>query len=199
MELSGVRFGRLIAVQKATSGKRAAWHCVCDCGAEVVKAQGDLRSGDTTSCGCARRDANIRRNTKHGLTSTPTYRKWQGMWKRVRSPHAHGNACYAGTTVCKRWAKFENFLADMGEAPVGYSLDRINNRKGYMPSNCRWVPLSEQARNTRRLRFFNGVHVSKAARDAGLAPDVVFDRINKLGWSIERALSTPKRNINRKF
>ena len=198
MELTGGRFGRLTAVRKATNGKRTAWYCVCDCGAKVVKAQGDLRSGDTRSCGCARRDANIRRNTRHGLTNTPTYKKWQGMWKRVRSPNGSGNACYAGITVCKRWAKFENFLADMGEVPDGYSLDRINNSKGYSRANCRWVPLAEQARNTQRLRFFRGLHISEAARRAGLEPDVVFDRINKLGWDVKRALITPKRNINRR-
>lgn len=54
-----------------------------------------------------------------------------------------------GIAVCKRWDKYENFLADMGEAPPGKSLDRINNNRGYMPSNCRWATPKEQARNKR--------------------------------------------------
>ena len=198
MDLAGVRFGRLIAQRKTNKGKRVAWECVCDCGTATITAQVDLRAGDSTSCGCAKRDATVARNYKHGLTDTPTHFAWKRMRRRVRHPEDSGNACYIGVTICRRWDKFENFFADMGEVPAGHSLDRISNRKGYSPSNCRWVPLSDQARNTRRLRRVGDTYVSEAARQAGLDPDVVFDRINKLGWDIDRALTTPKQNQRRR-
>jgi hypothetical protein len=54
-----------------------------------------------------------------------------------------------GIAVCKRWLKFENFLTDMGEAPAGYTLDRINGKKGYSPTNCRWATPTQQAHNSR--------------------------------------------------
>lgn len=193
MELKGVRFGRLAVLHKAVGTKRMSWVCVCDCGNKVVKAQVDLRSGDTTSCGCLKREMLALRNTTHGLTDTPAYRKWKGMWARVRDTQRQQNACYKNIKVCKRWESFQLFLEDMGAPPKGFSLDRINNNKGYSKSNCRWVPLSEQAKNTRRLRMYKGQHISEAARAVGLDPDVVFDRINKLGWDIETALKTPKR------
>lgn len=193
MELKGVRFGLLTAVKRTTKGTRVAWECACDCGNRTVAAQLELRNGDTKSCGCLRIAATSAKNTTHGMTHTRAYAKWKGMWARVRNAHLKENHCYIGVAVCKRWEKFENFYADMGELPEGYSLDRIDNKKGYSKSNCRWVPLEEQSRNTRRLRLHKGVHISEAARRVGLNPDVVLDRINKLGWDIDRALATPLR------
>lgn len=197
MELQGVRFGRLTVLRRVEGTKRVAWACACDCGNEVVRAQVDLRRGDTKSCGCLRREQRAIKNETHGATSTAAYKKWKSMWARVRNKHKEKNACYAQVKVVKRWERFENFYADMGDPPEGYSLDRIDNRKGYTKANCRWVPLAEQARNTTRTRKYKGVCLSQAARNAGLAPDVVFDRVNKLGWSIDRALATPKREALR--
>jgi len=193
MELQGVQFGRLTVLERATGTRKTAWVCACVCGVVVTKTQDDLRSGDTKTCGCIKREQLVARNKTPGLTDTPAYKKWRGMWSRVRSTDRKQNTCYVGVTVCRRWEKFENFLADMGTPPEGYSLDRVDNTKGYNKKNCRWVPLAEQARNTRRQRMYKGVCLSEAARKAGLSPDVVSDRVNKLGWSIERALSTPKR------
>lgn len=73
---------------------------------------------------------------------SPTYKSWRYMRDRVaRDPD------YAGVTICERWGKFENFLADMGEQPNGKTLDRIDNGKGYAPENCQWATAVEQARN----------------------------------------------------
>ena len=72
---------------------------------------------------------------------------WAAMLQRCRG--SHPNYGGRGITVCERWAKFENFLADMGERPAGMTLDRKDNDGDYEPGNCRWATYSEQRRNQR--------------------------------------------------
>jgi hypothetical protein len=95
------------------------------------------------------------RRTKHGYRPRgpydPTYISWLGMRQRCRDPHRKGYHYWGGRgiRVCARWARFENFLADMGERPTARTLDRINPNGHYEPGNCRWATASEQRRNRR--------------------------------------------------
>jgi len=80
-----------------------------------------------------------------------TYRAWVNMKGRcLNSKHA-GFADYGGRGIgiCERWMSFENFLADMGEAPEGMTLDRERVNEGYKPDNCRWATAKQQANNRR--------------------------------------------------
>lgn len=97
-----------------------------------------------------------------------------------------------GIKVCKRWLKFENFLADMGERPLGKTINRKDNDKGYYLGNCNWATISEQLLN-RRLTIFatvNGVTkpLTTWAVERGIQPQLARQRIRK-GWSIERVLN----------
>jgi len=84
-----------------------------------------------------------------------TYSAWDNMMGRCyRRKNDPSTMYWRGVVVCKRWHKFDNFLADMGEKPEGLTLDRIDGRKGYYPQNCRWASRTAQSRNT-KLRSDN--------------------------------------------
>ena len=57
-DLTGKRFGSLTVRARAGSNnhKKAMWLCDCDCGNKVVIVGSSLTSGNTTSCGCSRKN-----------------------------------------------------------------------------------------------------------------------------------------------
>lgn len=83
----------------------------------------------------------------------------------------------------------------MGQRPEGTSIERIDNDGNYCKSNCRWATKLEQARNTRRLRNVTLDGQTKCLSEwceaKGLNYDTVLFRIDELGWSYEKALTTP--------
>lgn len=105
------------------------------------------------SIGCARAwNARTHGATTHTCKS-PEYESWMAMKSRCLNPNATGYEAYGGRgiTICDAWRyDFEAFFADMGERPVGTSLDRIDNDRGYESGNCRWATAKEQAANRRR-------------------------------------------------
>lgn len=160
---AGVVQGSLTVIEDVGKNKHGArlWKCLCTCGEEVVKSTNALNGG-VAHCGlkCSGPTGGAAR-TKHGLYATKEYRLWQGIIQRCTNPGAQHYARYGGRgiRVAVRWQKsFEVFLADVGFAPTAaHTLDRINNDKGYTPSNVRWATRKEQA-NNRSTNLFDVVH-----------------------------------------
>ena len=105
-----------------------------------------------------------------------------------------------GKTVCEEWANYDAF--EKWALSNGYkdclSIEIIDGTKGYSPDNCRWATPKEQANNTRRnhLITYNGETHTMAqwAGITGVPYQTLAKRINKLGWDIERALTTPAKS-----
>ncbi len=157
LDLTNKRFGRLVAV-KATplrNNGNILWECKCDCGnIKRVRAH-VLRCGDTRSCGCLVKEKsplNLVRSILHGMSRTPTWNVWQHMRRRCYDSSDVSYRYYGqrGIKVCERWQDFELFLRDMGEKPIGLSIERIDNDGDYEPSNCKWATAKEQRANQRR-------------------------------------------------
>lgn len=133
-------------------------------------------------------------NYKHGMNGTPTYKSWQEMKCRCKNPnHSKNHNTYANITYCEEWEKFENFFKDMGVRPPNTTLDRIDPRGNYEPSNCRWADNHTQAINKTNSRYltFNGEtkHISEWAKITGIKRRTISARILSYGWTVERALT----------
>jgi len=123
---------------------------------------------------------------------TRTYRKWDSMIARCYRPSHPAYKYYGakGIQVCQQWRhSFKAFLSDMGEAPGGYWIDRIDNTKGYEPGNVRWVTPSESAKNRKQREQVAG-SIRQQARQAGVSYGLVINRMVR-GWTIEQALTIP--------
>jgi hypothetical protein len=135
-------------------------------------------------------------NYQHGYSKTPTHRTWLSMKRRCDNPNACNYYLYGGRGIKyeSRWAKFENFLEDMGERPVGkMSLERIDHNGNYCKENCKWIPLFDQGSNKRnnRLIEYNGETKTLAqwARHSGVSVSTLFSRLNIQGWDMEKAIT----------
>lgn len=154
----GSKFGNWLVMRK--SDRKRYWLCHCTCGVNKKVCDTNLTMGKSKGC----RACNIKRmiENPHKLTHghrrerTPTYISWRSMRARCLYEGATQYEYYGGRgiTICERWDKFQNFLADMGERPEGTTLDREDTNGNYEKSNCSWSSRSKQMRNTRRASHY---------------------------------------------
>lgn len=208
-DLTGQRFGKLVAVNSIYDRERrlTLWECKCDCGNMCLIRANSLSHGRVMSCGCLRKDSNKQNKTTHGMSRTRIYNTWHSMKARCYNPTSHNYGYYGkrGICVCDEWrTSFEKFYA--WAIHNGYradlTLDRIDSNGNYCPENCRWVTTRVQ-NNNRRVSLnitYNGrtQNLSDWCKELNLPYIRIYQRIVKYGYTFEDAITEPTHNRIRK-
>lgn len=141
-------------------------------------------------------------NVRHGHACngvvSKTYKAWRGMISRCHNPKDKDFKDYGGRgiQVCSDWMdSFKSFLSGVGEAPVGMTIDRIDNSKNYEPGNVRWVSRREQNKNRRNTRVvtvrgFTGT-IQEACNRFGTPYQLFWQRLSR-GLDPETAMFREK-------
>ena len=201
-DLTGKKYGRLFVAEHiglvGGKHKKHAYRCICDCGNEKTIIGESLVSGNTSSCGCVRKEKTKEKNLVHGCSGNSMYNVWKSMKGRCFNHKNKGYDNYGGRgiSVCEEWNDYSNFHEDMASTyESGLTLDRIDNNGDYCKDNCRWVPLRTQMRNQRRtIRVEwdgNSVSLRDLCEQKNLNFHMVKNRIFRLGWDVKRAIETP--------
>lgn len=211
-DLTGQKFDRLTVIARAENhvqpcgSQYVQWFCKCECGKEVIVSASNLKKGHTKSCGCLQKE----KVTTHGLKKTRLYVIWRDIKARCFNPNAKGFKYYGGSGIvmCAEWRNnfksFYDWSILNGYNPNAKreecTIDRIDNNKGYCPENCRWVDNLVQQnnkRNNRLLTYNNETHsTAEWSRILNISRYTLFRRL-KLGWTVEKTLSTPVRQMNK--
>lgn len=187
IDITGAVFNRWTVLGYAGKGT-GLWNVRCECGTIAAVNASNLKRGATKSCGCLRRETSQVTATKHGALaggcSSKTYSIWKAMKKRCSNTNTADYHRYGGRgiKVCDRWlSAFENFLADMGECPKDFTIDRINNDGDYEPGNCRWASRKEQSMNKPDLVWLDykgsKITLSDFARSIGKSHSTVWRNV----------------------
>lgn len=218
--LTGKQFNRLTIIKeiepkKVGKGNRKTRMvlCRCICGGEISVMLEHLRSGNTKSCGCLKREIAIKTinkvntsgiikgknnyNYTHGMSKTRIYDIYYGMHKRCNNLKNKTYANYGERGIKLLWKNFDEFYNDMYKSYVKHckkygkkdtSIDRINNNGHYCKKNCRWATREEQANNTRCNVLINNKTIAQWAQKIGISRGAITGR-RRRGDTIKQALS----------
>lgn len=198
--LEGQKFGKLTVIKFEYKKNYIDYYkCKCECGKEKIIRGYDLKSGKTKSCGCVAKG----NHTIHKKSKTKLYWVWQSMKARCNNENNKRYKHYGGRgiKVCEEWSNdysnFHNWAVQNGYKE-GLTIDRIDVNKNYEPNNCRWVTKEVQANNmtTNKVIKYKGLEMNIAQWEKflRLPKNVLRQRIEKLGWSIEKAIETKSKS-----
>lgn len=200
----GDKYGRLTIQEYAGKAKNGSTlvKCICDCGTEKIVRLYSLQKGEIKSCGCLAKELLIKRNktikyTTHGQSRTRLYTIWCDMKQRCLNKNREVFKHYGERkiSICDEWKNNFNSFYDWAMAngyKNGLSIERIDINDGYSPKNCKWIPKSEQSKNTCRTHFVthNGKTqcVEDWCKELGIKSNTILGRARTLNGDYYKAL-----------
>lgn len=202
----GFKFGRLSLLEIYMEGKYKKGSFLCDCGNKHSVRFSSVLAGESKSCGCYSREMASERAQTHGLSRHRLADIWYGVCKRCLNkkrkdyPHYGGR----GIKICPEWHPdnpdgLKNFIKDMdGSYTSGLEIERKDVNGNYCKDNCTWVTRRSQTNNFRHTVKieYKGVELglSEWAYLLGISRRTLQDRLGKLGWDTDTAITTPHKN-----
>lgn len=192
-DYTGLVSGKLTAVRYVGTDKRnkSVWLFRCECGTYISRrASNVINDKAIQSCGCIPKG-----KITHGMTDSPTWNSWRSMIDRcTNSAHPkYKNYGGRGISVDLAWMDFTQFLRDVGERPPNTTLDRIDNDRGYTPSNCRWADKIHQANNKSSVVIIQGQPIMYWVAMSGIKESTIRERVRRWG-DVPRVLDPVKPN-----
>jgi hypothetical protein len=199
----GERFGKLTVIKEGQSLRQPSGQvnrtiiCKCDCGNTTQVRLLHLIRGRTASCGCLIGE-------KHNDRKTRLYKKWCAMKNRCNSNYRLPRYERLKVTICDEWR--DSYLtfkkwAESNNYKEGLQIDRIDNHKGYEPSNCRFITNEENCNNrdiTMRVNYRGEIYaIRPLLKRLNLFEHEAAIRTRiKRGWDETEAIDTPIRTGN---
>ena len=140
--------GMLYATEESKRKSRFGLFECPYCGKEFKTVIASVKRGDVRGCGCLN-------GVNHGLSKNWFYSRWNAMIQRCYNPKHQAYHTYEarGIKICDEWLIVKNFIEWAEETYIeGYTIDRIDNDKGYSSDNCRWADASTQNINQRKQK-----------------------------------------------
>lgn len=202
----GQQYGRLTVIKRADDyvspkGRHIArFKCKCECGKIFYATSSNILGGRTKGCGCIMHSGTWGRSYIDGRCKERIYHIWTGMKDRCYNKNNQAYKHYGGKGIglCDEWINdypaFRTWAIKNGYKS-NLTIERIDTDKGYCPENCKWIPRSEQPRNTAQNRWitYNGKTMILVdwAKELGMNSRTLSSRLNKMHLSVEEAFTRP--------
>lgn len=196
-----IGFGGRYKSRPETKQANTFWWCECSCFLKTVKQvrAHDLKSGDSTSCGCYQIEVTIKNHSIHGMWGTPEYSCYLSAKGRCQNSNNQAYKDYGERGIKFNFVNFEEFYAEVGDKPEpkkNFSIDRINNNGHYEKGNVKWALMYEQNRNKRNNDFISWNNETKCLADWAESQNVdkctLWSRIYESNYCINCALTNTR-------